>query len=108
MSTRYFADTSQKYEQSRDLKQQAIHMASHFFGVSNGGYRGLTKTVHAYGTVEVATDYVGHGTYSSKERVQYGWITHARKQYLVVERGSTWEVLEERAIRGFAWNRRSS
>lgn len=99
MSTQHFADTCQKYEQSRDCKQQAIHMDSHFFGVSNGGYRGLTKTVHAHGTVEVATDYVGYGTYSSRERVQYGWITHARKQYLVVERGSGWEVLEERKTR---------
>ncbi len=97
MGIQYSAETCQKDGHPREVKQQSIHMASHFFGVLNGGYRVLTKTVHVHGTLEIAVDYIGHGTSSSRERVRYGWITHARKQYLVVERASWWEALEERS-----------
>lgn len=91
MTIRYFDETRQHYDAPRTTGQALIHIPSQYLGSRTGGYRHLTKTVHIHGTVEAK-----FANWSSRERVEYGWIEHARKQYTVLYRGPEWHVIGEK------------
>lgn len=92
MSPQYFADTARKYDQISEIKRASISMPSRFLGGAGQGYRSFTKTVRVRGTVETLWP-----DFTIRDRVRYGWTTHAHKQYLVLEHAGSWHVIEEKA-----------